>query len=1156
MATIEANILIAWLSTVASIPSNWSRETTLDGRHIRGAANGADGGGTGGSNTHSHTTSSHTHGAGTHTHTVNSSGAASGTVGGDASGTAHAADAHTHTSNADAGASGSTSGGQAPDTSSDNNEPEYVTSIFLKSNGSASDLPSNGYAWWNSTTAPSGWTFADGTGGTVDVRSKFLKGAATSADGGGTGGTTTHTHTMSSHTHGDVFGHYHDSTSNNNGAGFNVHGSGSAISVNLINHTHALQHSSYNATLTMGSTNNASSTSSNNPPYKNIALVKNTSGAGSTPVGIICMWVGTLTSVPSTWLVCDGTSSTPDMRTYFAQQPSTISGVGGSGGSLTSSHTAGTHDHTIASHTHTITVSNGATEAAHAGSSNSSINTHTHTWTGNAGSGTSATQTPTITNNTSVQPAYTDVIFVQYQGYPSKVCTPPTKTLTLTSYAPVLKINVTTATQTTTLTKYAPVLKVTLTPTTRSTTLTGYAPVLKVGVIPATQTLTISTYIPTIVDTPPEEEGEFNPTLFDEVAFDQYPFDGVLEEAGAEQPTVVTGTVINPGSYDATLNGTLSDLGDATSVVVSFEYGLTDSYGSSAVADESPMTTTGLFSASLTGLNPGSTYHFRAKAVGEGDPVYGSDETFDTDPCSPYYQSLTLTCYAPTLKVNVIPTTRTLTLTSYAPVLKVSVIPTTRTLTITKYAPVLKIQVTGASPTALTLTKYAPVLKIGVIPTTQTLILTKYAPVLKIQVTGASPTALTITKYAPVLKINVIPTTRTLTLTSYAPPLGVKVVVPVKALTLTGYAPVLKIFVVPTTKTLTLTTYIPTVTESASLVCTPPNATLTITQYAPVLKINLVTGVKTLTLSTYIPSVVTGITVEVPKATLTLSKYAPLLKIAIIPTTKTLALTGYAPSLGIKLVPTTKSITITKYAPSVDTYTSGYSRGEYLNSGDYNYDTVYYDQWYAQTFTPTMAQKLYFVRLKLQRVVQPTTITVEITTTSSSHPTSTVLASASITPSAVPVYPASGWVMATLSTPVFLDAGTKYAIVLSITGSSADLSWAVGDNNYSGGAEEWSTDKVNWTTYSDNDLLFELWGHYACVPSVKTLTLTPYIPDIVIPTLVPVVATPTTANLLTTGYPPVLQLKLVPTTRQLKIRRFTAQLAAPYTRKLTLTPRP
>ncbi len=102
-----------------------------------------------------------------------------------------------------------------------------------------------------------------------------------------------------------------------------------------------------------------------------------------------------------------------------------------------------------------------------------------------------------------------------------------------------------------------------------------------------------------------------------------------------EPPTVSTSDASSVSYTTATLNGNLSDLGSGASVAVSFEYGLTASYGSTAVASESPMSGTGTFHADISSLDDGTTYHFRAKADGDGDPVYGDDLTFTTDSQSP-----------------------------------------------------------------------------------------------------------------------------------------------------------------------------------------------------------------------------------------------------------------------------------------------------------------------------------------------------------------------------------------------------------------------------------------------------------------------------------------------------------------------------------------
>ena len=92
-------------------------------------------------------------------------------------------------------------------------------------------------------------------------------------------------------------------------------------------------------------------------------------------------------------------------------------------------------------------------------------------------------------------------------------------------------------------------------------------------------------------------------------------------------PTVTTNAATGIDNTAATLNGILSDLGDTSPVEVSFEWGTTTDYGNGT--DTQAMTSTGSFSATLSGLAPDTNYHFRAKAVGEGT-TYGIDRTFTT----------------------------------------------------------------------------------------------------------------------------------------------------------------------------------------------------------------------------------------------------------------------------------------------------------------------------------------------------------------------------------------------------------------------------------------------------------------------------------------------------------------------------------------------
>jgi hypothetical protein len=82
--------------------------------------------------------------------------------------------------------------------------------------------------------------------------------------------------------------------------------------------------------------------------------------ANGIPSGAIVLWSGSVASIPSGWLLCNGSSGTPDLRDRF---------VVGAGSTYAVAATGGSADAIVVSHTHTATVTDSG---------------HTHT-TNNAG---------------------------------------------------------------------------------------------------------------------------------------------------------------------------------------------------------------------------------------------------------------------------------------------------------------------------------------------------------------------------------------------------------------------------------------------------------------------------------------------------------------------------------------------------------------------------------------------------------------------------------------------------------------------------------------------------------------------------------------------------------------------------------------------------
>ncbi len=97
--------------------------------------------------------------------------------------------------------------------------------------------------------------------------------------------------------------------------------------------------------------------------------------------------------------------------------------------------------------------------------------------------------------------------------------------------------------------------------------------------------------------------------------------------------TVNTSAASGVSLTGATLNGTVNPGGTATTY--HFEYGTTPSYGTSVPATDAAVgsdSSSHSVSQALSGLKPGSTYHFRLVATNLLGTVDGPDMTFTTNP--------------------------------------------------------------------------------------------------------------------------------------------------------------------------------------------------------------------------------------------------------------------------------------------------------------------------------------------------------------------------------------------------------------------------------------------------------------------------------------------------------------------------------------------
>ncbi len=96
-----------------------------------------------------------------------------------------------------------------------------------------------------------------------------------------------------------------------------------------------------------------------------------------------------------------------------------------------------------------------------------------------------------------------------------------------------------------------------------------------------------------------------------------------------QTPAVTTGSASSITSNSALLSGTLDNMGGASSVSVSIQWG-TASGSYTQVTTSQNLAATGAFQSAATGLTTGTTYFYRAQAVVGSSTVYGAEKTFAT----------------------------------------------------------------------------------------------------------------------------------------------------------------------------------------------------------------------------------------------------------------------------------------------------------------------------------------------------------------------------------------------------------------------------------------------------------------------------------------------------------------------------------------------
>ena len=349
--TIPADLILGWPSTAASIPSGWTRVTSLDSVFPRGASGTGAPVATGGSATHSHTTPSHSHTIGAHSHSVGgntgTSNASTTSARFNGASNPQADQPHSHARPASTGtASAFSSGSSAPGTNAMNNTPPSLSVIWIESDGSQAAYPVGAVGW--ATENVSGWSaYATASG-------RYLQGAAPGGNGGSAINGPTHDHVINSHSHtGASHDHTIGSTGQSNPSSSQEAGYGSSTPRWLPRHTHPMDLINASTGSTSSNSGGTSGIGNHEPPNRRLKVLQNS--GGGTQTRIIGLYTGAVADLDPLLTLCDGSNGTPDMRTYFARDAGSDS-VNSTGGSTTHTHSTPNHSHTMSGHSHTTNV--------------------------------------------------------------------------------------------------------------------------------------------------------------------------------------------------------------------------------------------------------------------------------------------------------------------------------------------------------------------------------------------------------------------------------------------------------------------------------------------------------------------------------------------------------------------------------------------------------------------------------------------------------------------------------------------------------------------------------------------------------------------------------------------------------------------------------
>lgn len=192
--------VVGWATEAVS---GWTTYAAANGRYLKGAAGGGNGGAVANGPTHDHTINSHSHTGGTHDHSIGStslSNPSSSQEAGDGSSTPRWLPRHTHPMDVGSASTGNTSSNSGGTSGSGNHEPPNRRLRVLQNTGGGTQTRIIGLYLGAVADLDPLLTLCNGSNGTPDMRTYFARDAGSDSVNS-TGGSSTHTHSIPNHTH-------------------------------------------------------------------------------------------------------------------------------------------------------------------------------------------------------------------------------------------------------------------------------------------------------------------------------------------------------------------------------------------------------------------------------------------------------------------------------------------------------------------------------------------------------------------------------------------------------------------------------------------------------------------------------------------------------------------------------------------------------------------------------------------------------------------------------------------------------------------------------------------------------------------------------------------------------------------------------------------